>query len=178
MRVCPNFANYLRVPTSMLAPKRAALLAGRTPLRLRAEVGSRSVKLHDLTSLNNLQNLSVCVIWETWHELYFKTRNSRTLQIHVVFLFPLEFRGLRLASSIAKVSFLVTFIHINLLFIRLSYIRILLNKKVYLYVNENIRWHLHNLKLTADRIYSSLQMTTLKFFQDGWQDGEQEKGNL
>ena len=34
------------------------------------------------------------------------------------------------------------------------------------------------MKLTADRKYQPLQMTTLKWRQDGRQDGEQEKGKL
>ena len=62
--------------------------------------------------------------------------------------------------------------------IGISCIHILLNKKVHLYVNEKWRGHVHNLKLTANQKYSPLQMTTLKFLQNGWQDGEQEKGNL
>ena len=78
---------------------------------------------------------------------FFKTRNSRTLKFHVVFLMVFQFRGARLALGIAKVSFLVTYIHINLLSIIISCSCILSNKKVDLYVNENLRGHVHNLKL-------------------------------
>ena len=109
---------------------------------------------------------------------FFKTRNSRTFNFHVVFLMVFQFRGLRLASRIAKVSFLVKYFHIKLMLIGISCVHILLNKKVHLYVNEKWRGHVHNLKLTANQKYSPLQMTTLKFLQNGWQDGEQEKGNL
>ena len=109
---------------------------------------------------------------------FFKTRNSRTLKFHVVFLMVFQFRGLRLASRIAKVSFLVKYFHIKLMLIGISCIHILLNKKVHLYVNEKWQGQVHNLKLTANQKFSPLQMTTLKFLQNGWQDGEQEKGNL
>ena len=61
--------------------------------------------------------------------------------------------------------------------VRISSSHISSNKKVHLYVNENLLAHVHNLKLTVDWIYSLLEMTTLQFLQNGWQDGEQEKGN-
>ena len=132
---------------------------------------------NNLSSLNDLKNVLSCH-FEYMGRSFFKTRNSRRLNFHVVFLMVFQFRGARLALGIAKVSFLVTYIHINLLSIIISCTYITSNEKVNLYVNENLRGHVHNLKLTADRIYSSLQMTTLKFLQNGWQDGEQEKGNL
>ena len=57
---------------------------------------------------------------------FFKTRNSRTSKFHVVFLFPLEFSGVRFTFRIAKH---VTFIHFNLLSTRISCTRIWSNKK-------------------------------------------------
>ena len=127
-----------------------------------------------LRYLNDLKFIIFCH-FEYVCRSFFKTRNSRTSKFHVVFLFPREFSGVRFASRIAKH---VTFIHFNLLSTRISCTRIMSNKKVHLYVNENWRGHVYNLKLTADRKYSPLQMTTLQFLQNGWQDGEQEKGNL
>ena len=139
--------------------------------------GIGRLEKNNLSSLNDLKNVLSCH-FEYMGRSFFKTRNSRRLNFHVVFLMVFQFRGARLALGIAKVSFLVTYIHINLLSIIISCTCILSNKKVDLYVNENLRGHVHNLKLTADQIYSSLQMTTLKFLQNGWQDGEQEKGNF
>ena len=78
---------------------------------------------------------------------FFKTRNSSTLHFHVVFLMGIQFRSMRLALRIAKVSFLVTHIHINLLSIIIFCTHILPNEKVDLYVNENLRGHVYNLKL-------------------------------
>ena len=37
----------------------------------------------------------------------------------------------------------------------------LVEQKVHLYINENLRAEVYNFKLTADWIYSSLEMTTL-----------------
>ena len=121
---------------------------------------------NNLLYLNDLKNVLSCH-FEYMGRSFFKTRNSRRLNFHVVFLMVFQFRGARLALGIAKVSFLVTYIHINLLSIIISCTYITSNEKVNLFVNENLLGHVHNLKLTADRIYSPLQMTTLKFLQNG-----------
>ena len=68
----------------------------------------------NLTYLNDLENVLFCH-FEYMGRSFFKTRNSRTLNFHVVFLMVFQFRGTRLALRIAKVSFLVTYILINLL---------------------------------------------------------------
>ena len=102
--------------------------------------------IRHLRSLNGLK----CALFyhlEYIGRSFFKTRNSRTLKIHVVFLCTFQFSGVRFTFRIANVSFFVTFIHCNLLSIRISCTHILSNKKVHLYVNENLRGHVHNLKL-------------------------------
>ena len=102
--------------------------------------------IRHLRSLNGLKFALFYHLEYIWRS-FFKTRNSRTLKIHVVFLCTFQFSGVRFTFRIANVSFFVTFIHCDLLSIRISCTRILLNKKVHLYVNENLRGHLHDLKL-------------------------------
>ena len=117
-----------------------AVAAGRPGVE-RVSIGR--LEKNNLSSLNDLKNVLSCH-FEYMGRSFFKTRNSRTLNFHVVFLMVFQFRGARLALGIAKVSFLVTYIHINLLSIIISCTCILSNKKVDLYVNENIRGHVHN----------------------------------
>ena len=69
------------------------------------------------------------------------TQNSCSFSVH----FPIQRSEIYVPNC--KCVFFVTFIHYNLLSIRISCTRILLNKKVHLYVNENLRGHLHDLKL-------------------------------
>ena len=103
---------------------------------------------------------------------FFKTRNSRRIWFHVVFLMCVQFRDVRLELRIAKVPFLVTYIHINLLYIRISHALFLLNK-----ISFIRKWRLTRtciqFEVRFDLKYSPLKMTTLKFLQNGWQDGEQ-----
>ena len=69
------------------------------------------------------------------------TQNSCSFSVH----FPIQRSEIYVPNC--KCVFFVTFIHYNLLSIRISCTHILLNKKVHLYVNENLRGHLHDLKL-------------------------------
>ena len=91
------------------------------------------LETNDLRYLNDLKFVIFCH-FEYVCRSFFKTRNSRTSKFHVVFLFPLEFSGVRFIFRIAKH---VTFIHINLLSTTKSCTRIFLNKKIHLYVNKN-----------------------------------------
>ena len=86
--------------------------------------------IRHLRSLNGLKFALFYHLEYIWRS-FFKTRNSRTLKIHVVFLCTFQFSGVRFTFRIANVSFFVTFIHCNLLSIRISYTRILSNKKVH-----------------------------------------------
>ena len=176
----PNTRLFLRCPAGRRrwpATSRSVQTMGQTRSASKpfSTAWSRSqLQIRCLGYLNDLKFVIFCHS-EYVCRSFFKTRNSRTSKFHVVFLFPREFSGVRFTFRIAKH---VTFIHFNLLSTRISCTHIMSNKKVHLYVNENWQGHAYNLKLTADRKYSPFQMTTLKFLPNGWQDGEQEKGNL
>ena len=91
-------------------------------------VGIDRLEKNNLVYLNDLENVLSCH-FEYMGRSFFKTRNPGRLNFHVVFLMVFQFRGSRLALGIAKVSFLVTYIHINLLSIIILCTCTLSNKK-------------------------------------------------
>ena len=119
--------NILNCPSSNWRIKMAKLASSNLTRFQICFVPTRDhLQIRRLRSLNDLNFVLFCLFECIWKS-FFETRHSRTLRFHVVFLCTLQFRGERLASRMAKVYFLVTYIHINLLYIRISCTCILSN---------------------------------------------------
>ena len=132
--------------------------------------------IRHLRSLNGLKFALFYHLEYIWRS-FFKTRNSRTLKIHVVFLCTFQFSGVRFTFRIANVSFLshlfIIIYYLSEYHVHVSYWTI----KVHLYVNENLRGHLHDLKLYQIRNIVHFRWRHYDFSKMNGKMENRKKGN-